>query len=62
VKLALSLDTNDPELHRELGYVYYSMQRDKEGVREFELYLERNPAAQDSTVIRGLIKKMVIEE
>jgi tetratricopeptide (TPR) repeat protein len=62
VKLALQLDANDPELHRELGYVYYSLQRDKEGVREFEYYLERSPAAQDAGAIRGLIKRMMIEE
>jgi tetratricopeptide (TPR) repeat protein len=62
VKLALQMDSNDPELHRELGYVYYSMQRDKEGVREFEYYLERAPAAQDVSAIRGLIKRMMIEE
>jgi tetratricopeptide (TPR) repeat protein len=62
IRLALSMDPNDPELHRELGYVYYSLQRDKEGVREFEYYLQRNPAAQDAVSIRGLIKKMEIEE
>ena len=62
IRLALALDPHDPELHRELGYVYYAMQRDKEGVREFEMYLERSPAARDAAVIKGLIKKMVIEE
>lgn len=62
VRLALSMDPNDPELHRELGYVYYSQQRDKEGVREFEFYLQRSPAARDATAIRGLIKRMEIEE
>ncbi len=62
VRLALALDANDPELHRELGYVYYSQQRDKEGVREFEYYLQRSPAARDATAIRGLIKRMEIEE
>ncbi len=62
IHLALSIDANDPELHRELGYVYYAMQRDKEGVKEFEIYLERNPAATDATAIRGLIKRMTIEE
>ncbi len=71
MKLAMSLDSSDPmkpelstdpELHRELGYVYYLMQRDTEGVKEFEYYLERNPAARDSATIKGLIKKMVIEE
>ncbi len=62
IRLALSLDPNDPELHRELGYVYYALQRDKEGVKEFEYYLERSPAARDTAVIKGLIKKMIIEE
>jgi len=62
IKLALEVDPNDPELHRELGYVYYSLQRDKEGVKEFQFYLNRNPAAQDADEIRELIKKMVIEE
>ncbi len=62
IKLALDLDANDPELHRELGYVYYALQRDKEGVKAFNFYLSRNPAATDGEVIRGLIQKMMIEE
>ncbi len=62
VRLAITQDANDPELHRELGYVYYSMQRDVEGVKAFEFYLERNPAARDAPAIRNLIKKMVIEQ
>lgn len=62
IKLALDLDPNDPELHRELGYVYYALQRDKEGVKAFNFYLSRNPAATDGEVIRGLIQKMMIEE
>lgn len=62
IKLALEIDGNDPELHRELGYVYYALQRDKEGVREFETYLNRNPAAKDAAAIKGLIQQMMIEE
>ncbi len=62
IKLALKLDANDPELHKELGYVYYGEQRDKEGAREFQLYLSRNPAAQDAEAIKNLIKHMIIEE
>lgn len=62
IKLALDLDSNDPELHRELGYVYYALQRDKEGVKAFNFYLSRSPAATDGEVIRGLIQKMMIEE
>ncbi len=62
IKLALEIDNSDPELHRELGYVYYAMQRDKEGVREFEAYLNRNPAARDAATIKGLIQQMMIEE
>src|SRR5690606_38557772 len=62
IKLAMALDSSDPskpelsadpELHRELGYVYYLLQRDTEGVKEFEFYLQRNPAARDSATIRG---------
>lgn len=62
IKLAVELDPNDPELQRELGYVYYALQRDKEGVRAFERYLERNPAAADAETIKGLIDRMRIEE
>jgi len=62
IKMALSIDNNDPELHRELGYIYYSQQRDKEGVHEFETYLEKNPAATDSQEIKQLIQNMMIEE
>jgi len=62
IKLALEIDATDPELHRELGYVYYALQRDKEGVRAFESYLTRNPAARDAATIKGLIQQMMIEE
>jgi len=62
IRLALDLDANDPELHREMGYVYYDLQRDKEGVKAFEFYLNRNPAARDAEQIRRLIQRMVIEE
>ncbi len=60
IRLAMDLDPNDPELHRELGYVYYALQRDKEGVKAFEFYLSRNPAARDADVIKGLIQKIMI--
>jgi len=62
IKLALEIDREDPELHRELGYVYRDLQRFREGVKEFEYYLERKPAGVDAENLRGLIKKMVIEE
>jgi tetratricopeptide (TPR) repeat protein len=62
IKLALEIDNNDPELHREMGYVYHDLQRYREGVKEFEVYLQRNPAGADVENIKGLIKKMVIEE
>ena len=62
VRLAMEIDPSDPELHKELGYVYYALQRDKEGVEQFEFYLKRKPAAQDSNKIKGLIKKMRIEK
>jgi hypothetical protein len=42
--------------------VYYSLQRDKEGVRAFETYIQRNPAAPDAPAIKGLIQQMMIEE
>ncbi|MBY0369924.1 tetratricopeptide repeat protein [bacterium] len=62
IKLAIALDSNDPELQRELGYVYYALQRDAEGVKAFQTYLDRNPAARDAGTIKALIKKMEIEE
>lgn len=62
IRLALEIDATDPELHRELGFVYYALNRDKEGVREFEFYLTRNPAARDAAAIKGLIQQMMIEE
>ncbi len=62
ISLAVEIDENDPELQRELGYVYYSLQRDKEGVRAFEKYLSRSPAAADAATIKGLINKMRIEQ
>lgn len=62
IKLALEIDKDDPELHRELGYVYHDLQRYREGVKEFELYLQRKPAGFDVESIKSLIKKMAIEE
>jgi tetratricopeptide (TPR) repeat protein len=62
ISLAVEIDENDPELQRELGYVYYSLQRDKESVRAFEKYLSRSPAAADAATIKGLINKMRIEQ
>jgi len=58
----VDLDNKDPELYRELGYVYYALQRDKEGVRAFKYYLKRKPAARDTKAIGSLIKQMEIEE
>ncbi len=62
VKLALEIDSNDPELHREMGYVYLALQRFREGVKEFEIYLQRNPAGADVENLKKLIKTVVIEE
>lgn len=62
IALAVEIDEADPELQRELGYVYYALQRDKESVRAFEKYLKRKPAAQDAVTIQGLINKLRIEQ
>jgi tetratricopeptide (TPR) repeat protein len=62
IRLALDVDPNDPELHRELGYVYLALQRNREGVKEFEFYIQRNPAGADVENIKRLIKTMAIEE
>lgn len=58
----MDVDPNDPELHRELGYVYLALQRNREGVKEFEIYIQRNPAGADVENIKRLIKTMAIEE
>jgi tetratricopeptide (TPR) repeat protein len=62
IRLALEIDNNDPELHRELGYVYHDMQRDKEAVDAFQFYLNREPAARDADKIKQIIQQMTIEE
>jgi len=62
VSLALDLDPEDPELHRERGYDYYALQRDQEGVKDFQYYLSRTPAAQDAETVRGLIQQMQIND
>jgi len=62
IKLALEIDSEDPQLHRELGHVYHALQRDRESVNEFETYLNRNPTAQDADTIKQLINKIQIEE
>jgi tetratricopeptide (TPR) repeat protein len=62
IRLALSLEPNEPELHRELGYVYHSLQRHREAAKAFEYYLNRSPAAGDAPAIKDLIKKTVSDE
>lgn len=62
IRLAMEIDYNDPELHRELGYVFNDLQRYREGVKEFEIYLQRNPAGVDAENIKKLIKVMAIED
>lgn len=62
IKLAIELDPQDPELQRELGYVYYAQQRDKEGAEIFEKYLKANPNARDTAAIKGMLQKMRIEQ
>ncbi len=62
IKLALDLDGKDPELHKELGYVYYAQHRDKEGAKEFEYYLQENPNGRDIAEIKAKIRQMVIED
>jgi regulator of sirC expression with transglutaminase-like and TPR domain len=60
--MALTLDPTEPELHRELGYVYHAQQRYREAAKAFEYYLSRAPGAADGTAIRELIKRTVTEE
>jgi tetratricopeptide (TPR) repeat protein len=62
IKLAIELDPTDPELQRELGYVYYAQQRDKEGAEIFEKYLKQNPNARDTAAVKGMLQKMRIEQ
>jgi tetratricopeptide (TPR) repeat protein len=62
VRLALETDPEDPELHRELGFVLKELQRDNSAVKEFEFYLSRNPAAQDSGAIKALIQQLQIDD
>jgi predicted Zn-dependent protease len=62
IRLALDIDNNDPELHRELGYVYHDMQREKESIDAFQFYLSREPAARDAAQIKTMIQQMMIEE
>ena len=35
IKMAINIDGNDPELHREMGYVYHDLQRDRESTEAF---------------------------
>jgi tetratricopeptide (TPR) repeat protein len=62
IKMALSLEPTEPELHRELGYVYYTEQRFGEAAKAFQFYLSRVPAASDAPTIKALIKKTVPED
>lgn len=62
IKTALSIDPNDPELHREMGYIYHSLQRDREATEAFKYYLSRNPAATDALTIKSLIQRMGTED
>jgi tetratricopeptide (TPR) repeat protein len=62
IRLALETDPDDPELHRELGYVYHGLQRDKEAVAAFQFYLNRSPAASDAVTIKAIIQNSIIDE
>ena len=62
ISLALSLDSGDPELHRQLGYVYYALQRDQEAIKELQYYLARTPAAQDAATVNSIIDQMQIDD
>ena len=62
IQLALEIDPDDPELHRELGYVYHGEQRDKEAAKAFEFYLSRTPAASDSGTIKAILQNSIIDE
>lgn len=62
IKLALSMDSGDPELHREMGYVYHALKRHREAASSFKTYLDRNPAARDADAVRRIISQTVIEE
>lgn len=61
IRLALEVDANDPELQKELGYIYHELQRDKEAVGAFQNYLNRNPAARDAASIKSLMQRLQIE-
>ena len=62
IRLALQTDPEDPELHRELGYVYAALQRDREAVKAFEFYLNRSPAAKDADSIKTIMQQLKIDE
>lgn len=62
INLALENDRDDPELHRELGYVYHAQQRDKEAVKEFQYYIAKNPTAPDVEQMKRLIENLEIQE
>lgn len=62
IKLAIEIDNQDPTLHKELGYVYQGLNRDREAYEAFDFYLKRVPAAQDSQQLKSIMEHLVIEE
>lgn len=62
IRLALQIDPDDAELHKELGYVYVSLQRDRDAVQAFKVFLSRKPAEKDAEQVRRWIKKLEIPE
>lgn len=62
IRVALEMDNKAPELNKELGYVLLGLQRDKEAAAQFQIYLERNPAAEDISTIKMILQQIAIEE
>jgi tetratricopeptide (TPR) repeat protein len=56
---ALKIDPNFPNAHRNLGVVLsYDLHNKKEGIKEFQRYLEIAPTAADAEAIKNSIREL----
>lgn len=55
---ANEIDSNDPNLARQIGYVYYKLGQRKLASESFKVYLNLSPAAKDKAEIQRLIRSL----
>ena len=55
---ALKFDEANPEIRKQLGYIYRAIGQGSLALEEFKVYLKLNPAARDRRKIEGIIRQL----